>query len=75
MQYGTPVITYNNTSITEIAGDAVLYARDYATIKDAIEKLLDSKDLVKKYAQTGQRHAQRFSWAKTVETILRTTNS
>ena len=70
MQYGCPVITYKNSSIYEIAGDAALYANDYLTIQDRVEALLSSNKLSKSLSVTGKEQAKQFSWSKTVSKII-----
>jgi glycosyltransferase involved in cell wall biosynthesis len=70
MQYGCPVITYKNSSIYEIAGDAALYANDYLTIEDRVEALLSSNKLSKSLSVTGKEQAKQFSWIKTVRKII-----
>jgi glycosyltransferase involved in cell wall biosynthesis len=70
MQYGTPVITYENTSIYEVAGDAAIYASDALSIKNAVEKLLSDPAAVRKYAQAGEKRAAKYSWKSTSQQIL-----
>lgn len=70
MQYGTPVITYDNSSIKEIAGDAALYANDFKTIATEVEQLLNDASLRKKLAEKGIRQATKFSWAQTSKKII-----
>jgi glycosyltransferase involved in cell wall biosynthesis len=71
MQYATPVITYDNTSIREVAGDAALYATDAASIKDRVTELLDDPKLQTEYGRKGQERAAEFSWAQTTEEMLK----
>ncbi len=70
MQYGTPVITYKNSSIQEVAEDAAMYASDALTIKKAVEKLLSDPGVVKKYAHAGKKQAAKYSWENTSKQIL-----
>lgn len=70
MQHGTPVITYDNTSIREIAGDAALYAHDASSIKTHVEELLDNQSLRESHKKSGQKQAAMFDWSKTSKKIL-----
>lgn len=67
---GTPVVTYQNSSITEVAGKAALYAHDALSIKEAIEKLLSNQELVKQYTKNGKKQASKFTWASTAENLI-----
>jgi glycosyltransferase involved in cell wall biosynthesis len=70
MKYGTPVITYNNSSINEIAKESALYAHDYLSILSLVEELMDNNSLREKYAKLGQSQASKFAWEKTVSNML-----
>jgi glycosyltransferase involved in cell wall biosynthesis len=70
MQYGTPVITYKNTSIQEIAERAALYAHDAASIKQAVEQLLSDPKLRQQYQAAGQKQAAKFDWSITAQTMI-----
>lgn len=70
MRYGTPVITYNNSSISEIAGDAALYADGALGIAEGVRSLLADDHLRKHLAQAGMKQVSSFSWRKTVNSIL-----
>jgi len=68
MACGTPVVTSYNSSIPEIAGKAVLFAKedDVEDIKKRIEQAMDNgwrKDLIKE----GLKQAAKFSWEKTAK--------
>jgi len=70
MSHGTPVITYQNSSIPEVGGNAVIYANNYQDIAKNISRLLASKELRKKYSDAGLAQSEKFSWAKTSQQIL-----
>ena len=70
MQYGTPVITYKNSSIEEIAGNAALYANDYWSIAEHVSSLIDNNNLKADYSKRGTIQAAKFSWEKTARGIL-----
>jgi glycosyltransferase involved in cell wall biosynthesis len=73
MQYGTPVITYKNTSIDEIANGAALYAKDALTIQKITTDLIEDKGetIMKRYKALGVDRAKEFSWNDSVKTILK----
>lgn len=64
MACGTPVITGNNSSLPEIAGDAALLvnAATPGEIANAIHTLSGDNDLYKKLQAAGLKNAARFSW-------------
>lgn len=72
MQSGTPVITYKNTSIPEVAGDAAMYAKDFLEITDHVTNLLKNPEMRNKYSKLGKKQAGRFSWQKTSKKIFKT---
>jgi glycosyltransferase involved in cell wall biosynthesis len=63
MASGCPVVSYNNTSIPEAAGDAALLVEtnDYVAVAREVMRLSDP-DLRKKLINKGYEHAKRFSW-------------
>lgn len=70
MKYGTPVITYKNSSIEEVAGDDAMYADGPLEIVHHVQSLLTTTDLLKQYARRGKERAERFSWKITSESII-----
>ncbi len=70
MQYGTPVITYKNSSIPEVAGDAAMYANDFLSIENHVINLLTDPSLSKKYSVLSKKQAGKFSWQQTTKQIL-----
>lgn len=71
MNYGTPVITYDNTSIREIAGDAALYAIDYLEITALTWRLLKDTKLTAKHKELGKAQAATYQWTETSNKIMR----
>ncbi len=71
MKYGTPVITYDNSSIREVAEDAAMYANNYVDIIKNIIHLLDEPNLQKKYASLGKKQASKFPWDSFTEETLK----
>lgn len=70
MSLECPSITYKNSSIPEVGGDAVIYASDANGIADGIISLQQNKHLRKKYIQAGKKQLQKFSWEKTTAETL-----
>lgn len=70
MQHGTPVITYKNSSIPEVAGEAALFAKDYIDIADKIRSLLSNNSLSVKYKKLGIDRASKFSWKDTSKILF-----
>jgi len=71
MRYGTPVITYDNSSIREIADNAAMYAHDARSIKLQVDALLTNPELSATYKKHGQAQAAQFSWTDTTEKLFR----
>lgn len=77
MACGVPVITGNNSSLKEIAGDAA-YLVDVGstkTIAEALRELTENDDYRRKFSGRGLERAKLFSWEKTASetlSILRT---
>jgi len=69
MQAGTPVMSSNNSSLPEVAGDAAImidYNSEEQCIK-AFKELYFNESLRKEYIQKGLERAKLFSWEKTVK--------
>jgi len=72
MQCGTPVITSNNSSLPEVAGDAGIMV-DYDSLEQHIKAYGDyyfNEDLRKQNAAKGIERAKQFSWEKAADIIL-----
>lgn len=71
MQSGVPVITSNVSSMPEVAGDACILVDPYQVdeIKNAIIKVLDSKELQNEMRRKGITQAKKFSWRKFSEAV------
>ncbi len=72
MMSGSPVITYENSSIPEVAGDATLLVEDGESLVPAVNKLLSSKTLREKMVKAGKKQAALFTWEKTARATLKT---
>jgi len=70
--YGAPVMTANNSSLPEIAGDAALLVdpTDIDAIADAMLRLSQDEALRQHLIAAGYRNVQRFSWAKAAQETL-----
>jgi len=69
MACGTPVITSNLSSMSEICQDAVLYVNPYSSddIAKKIELLLQDTTLHEQFTKKGLEHVKNFNWKKSVE--------
>jgi glycosyltransferase involved in cell wall biosynthesis len=71
MQSGTPVLSGNQTSLPEVAGDAALYC-DPFSIDDICEKLTTiahDEKLRSELSIKGLERAKLFSWDKSAESV------
>jgi glycosyltransferase involved in cell wall biosynthesis len=65
-----PVITYKNSSVAEVGGNYALYAHDWVTIKQQVEKLLSMKDTEKtQWVADAKKHAESFTWESTAKIV------
>ncbi len=70
--YGAPVMTANNSSLPEIAGDAAILVDplDVDAIADAMLRLSQDEDLRQKLITAGYANVKRFSWEKAARETL-----
>lgn len=63
---GVPVLTANNSSLTEVAGDAALYcqAESVGDIVEKLELLWKDETLRADLVQKGNKRLEQFSWDK-----------
>ena len=74
MACGTPVITSNNSSMTEIAKDAAILVdpRSESQIKRAIEMVLNlNLDSYQKMVNASLNRARQYTWIKTAKETLK----
>lgn len=73
MACGTPVVLAKTGSLPEIGQDAVLYFDPYkeSSLVQALEAVLENKDLASKLSTRGQGQAKKFSWQKCAKETLR----
>jgi glycosyltransferase involved in cell wall biosynthesis len=72
MACGTPVVTSNNSSLPEVAGDAALLVnpRSPEEIADAIQRLLRDETLRADLSTRGLLRARQFTWEQTARKTL-----
>ncbi len=72
MACGTPVITSNNSSMQEVAGQAAVLVdpRSVNAIAEALTNLAESSALRDELSGKGLQRASEFSWAKTAELTM-----
>lgn len=70
---GCPVVCSNGSSLPEVADDAAYYFDPYneESIKDAVLRILNDKDLRQELIAKGQRRLKQFSWQRTVEETIK----
>ena len=72
MACGTPVITSNNSSMREVAGDAAVLVdpRNVLEITEAMAQVAEEPGLRAGLADKGLKRAAEFSWKKTAELTM-----
>lgn len=68
MSYGIPVVSSNAASLPEVLGEAAVFCspQDVNGFAEGVLYALDNQELIAK----GKQRAQKFTWAKTGETLL-----
>ena len=76
MRCGTPIITSNNTSLPEVAGECALLVDpfDINDISNAMTTLITDLSLQSKLSQKGLERAKLFSWDQSADIIWREIN-
>jgi len=69
MACGTPVVCSRAASLPEVGGDAAVYFDPHSPeeLADAIEQVLDSRELRASLSAKGLARAKQFTWDKSVE--------
>ena len=72
MAQGTPVVTSSGTATEEIAKGAGLLVQpdDAASIAQAIERVLNDRELATRLSHDGRERAQTYSWGNSAEKTL-----
>ncbi|MEK7594257.1 MAG: glycosyltransferase family 1 protein [Patescibacteria group bacterium] len=70
MQAGCPVVTYDNSSISEVAGEAALLVPDGESMVPALHKVMSDESLRQDLIKKGKARAKQFNWEKTAKETL-----
>lgn len=73
MSYGTPVLTANNSSMPEVAGNAGLLvdALDVQSIADGLKEMITNNGLRERLAKNAKLNASRFSWDESAIKLIK----
>ena len=66
----SPIITFKNSSIPEVGGNAALYAKDIDDMLSIAVKLNDDNVYRKDIVSLGTAQAKKFSWKKTASETM-----
>ena len=69
MAAGAPVVSYENSSIPEVAGKAALLVKTQEEMSRAILKLLSDKTAGHRLQKLGRDQAKLFTWKRTAKAI------
>ena len=63
---GCPVLCSNTSCFPEVGGDAALYfnPKDAASIRQCVEKILDTPKMCEMMRERGYKQLEKFSWKK-----------
>ena len=70
MKCGTPVISYANSSLSEVIGKAGILVNNYTELSEAMYRVLSSQTLQNTLKHKGLKRATHYSWAKTATSFL-----
>lgn len=72
MAHGLPVLTSNNSSMPEVAGEAALYVNpnDTLSIKAGLERLISDEKLRMHLVKAGDGVRDRFNWDDSAKSLL-----
>ena len=73
MAQGLPVVTSNTSSLSEVGGDAALYADplDVAGIAAQATRAVEDQTLRQELIEKGRTRARQFTWRRAAEAVLR----
>lgn len=73
MSYGKPVLTANNSSMPEVAGNAGLLvdALNVNSISLGLKEMIENNGLRERLAKNAQLNASRFSWDKSAMNLIK----
>lgn len=72
MTCGCPVITSNNSSLPEVAGEAGILINEQSAedMSEALKKVLSDSILREKMREDGLKQAEKFSWGRAAQEML-----
>jgi glycosyltransferase involved in cell wall biosynthesis len=72
MSYGTPVLTANNSSMPEVAGNAgfLVDAFDIKSIADGLQEMITNNELLERLAKNAKLNTSRFSWDESAKQLI-----
>ena len=72
MVHGTPVLTANNSSMPEVAGDAGLLvdALDIKSIAKGLEQLISDDQMLTHLAANAKKNAARYGWEESARQLV-----
>jgi len=72
MVYGAPVLTSNNSSMPEVAGDAGLLvdAESVDSIKMGLAEMITDSELIKRLTDNAKSNAARFNWDDSAQQLV-----
>jgi glycosyltransferase involved in cell wall biosynthesis len=72
MSRGTPCVVSTSSSLPEVAGEAALPVdpRSVAGLTEAMERVINDRDLASRLSAAGKGRAERFSWEETARRTL-----
>jgi len=72
MACGTPVVTSNNSSLPEVAGDAAILVDPYdvAALTEAMRQVLSDTDLAAELRTRGLAQVAQFTWDRTAREVI-----
>jgi glycosyltransferase involved in cell wall biosynthesis len=73
MSYGTPVLTANNSSMPEVAGNAGLLidALDIESIANGLQEMIINNRLRERLANNAKLNASRFNWDESAKKLIK----
>lgn len=70
MGYSCPVITFDNSSLREVGGDAAIYAQTPLEMVEAVDRLESDRKYRDRVIETSLTQSKKFSWQKTSKMVL-----
>jgi glycosyltransferase involved in cell wall biosynthesis len=72
MSCGCPVLCGNKGSLTEVANDAAIYfnPNDVESMKDSMEKYVDTPELKEKFKIAGYKNIEKFTWESCAKSTI-----